>query len=147
MGDILIQALIANFSLHLLYFIAGWFLLFGYFVHLLIVHVLTRLPVIGIMRTVALLHLRSVMIGFLAAPFFGVITQSLLSKQEGLFEGQSVFIWFIFSMTYAAAYYFCYYFSTVKCFNVRRLIVGGNIGVGILGYLVLKALNVIVLIP
>lgn len=147
-GEIMVeqflQALLATFSLRLLYVVAGWFLFFGYAIHLFIVQVLTGLPVVGVMRTVAWLHVRAVLISFFLAPCMAALTLLLFGGQQELFEGQFVFVWYLMIVAYVASYFFCTTFATIRCNQMRRLILLGNLCIGALGYLVCKALGIIV---
>lgn len=143
MADQLIQVILSIFSLKLLYLFGLWFLLFGFMVHLLLVQIFTQQPIVGVLRTVALLHIRSVVIAFVVTPILAAFMRLIFGGHEYLFEGQFALISYIFVIASLAAHFFCVTFIAQDCRRMRYAITIGNICIGILGYLVLKALDVI----
>lgn len=143
MAEHFVQMILSIFSLKLLYLFLLWFLLFGFMIHLLFVQIFTQQPISGVLRTTSLLHVQSIVIAFLLAPVLAATMKMIFGGHEYLFEGQFVLVSYIFVIASVASHFFCKAFAVIDCNRMKYALIAGNICIGILGYLVLKALDVI----
>ena len=60
------------------------------------------------------------------------------------FVGQQVYIWFTVCMMFMSSFILCQVFSMVSCSRFRMWLITVNAGVGVLGFFVLKAMNLLV---
>lgn len=143
----LLQEIMNQFSLKTLYLAMVWFATFGYVMHLFVVMVVARLPFAALPKSIGRIQLTAVGLSYLAAPVCAAVS-IMLSKfytagYSSLFVGQQVYVWFTLWMMMSCSYFLCKFFVTVPCSRFRTWLVGVNAGVGLLGILVLKAVNLL----
>ncbi|MBM17866.1 MAG: hypothetical protein CL947_02225 [Epsilonproteobacteria bacterium] len=143
----IIQETIQQFSLRTLYLEMLWFMTFGYLMHIFVVMGLTKLPFIDLVKGIFRLQVTVVLTSFLVAPCLAglsiVISEMLSANYTMWFVGQQVYTWFVVSMMFVASDVLCNVFVTIPCTVFRRWLVITNAGVGILGFFVLKAMNLL----
>ena len=144
----LVAEIISQFSLRILYLEMLWFATFGYLMHVFVVMALTRLPFLTLLKSIFRLQMTSIAISFVVASVFGavgVVVSHMLSIQHAVwFVGQQGYVWFVVSMMFVASYVLCQVFVTVPCSRFRTALIATNACVGVLGLLVLKAMNLLV---
>lgn len=150
LSELLVE-IINQFSLRTLYFTMAWFATFGYLMHIFVVMSLTRLPFLMLVQAIFRLQLVAVMTSFLIAPVLAsvsIVLSEMLSvgAYSMYFAGQQVYVWFVVSMMFIASFVLCQVFVTIPCSRFRLVLVSMNIGVGILGLLVFKACNLLVML-
>ena len=144
-----IQEVIAQFSLRTLYLEMAWFATFGCLMHVFVVMALTRLPFLGLLKNIFRLQLMVIAMSYVVAPLLAamsIVISSMLSVQYAMwFMGQQVYIWFAVCMMFFASIIFCQIFATISCARFRWWIFITNIGVAVLGFFVLKSMNLLIL--
>lgn len=145
---VILQETFRQFSLRTLYLEMLWFMTFGYMMHIFVVMILTKLSFVTLVKSIARLQLAAVLTSYLVAPVCAACS-ILLSKTFSVnytlwFLGQQVYIWFTVCMMFFSAFLLCQVFVTVSCHRFRMWLIGVNAGVGILGFFVLKAMNLLV---
>ncbi len=149
MIEVLLKEILKQFSLKALYLEICWFATFGYLMHIFVVSVLTRLPFNALPKSIAKLHFASMAASYIIAPELAALS-ILISKFYSLhyqtwFVGQQVYVWYMVCMMLFSSYLLCKFFVTVTCHRFRMWLVGINLIVGVLGFFVLKAMNLLVI--
>ena len=143
----LLQEIINQFSLKIIYLAVIWFATFGYLMHLFVVAAVAKLPFAALPKSIARMQAMAITVSYIVAPLCAAASLSISKfytpSYSPLFVGQQVYVWFTLSMIVCSSYLLCKFFVTVSCSRFRNWLAVTNVGVGLLGLLVLKAVNLL----
>lgn len=142
----LIQSILQTYSMPFLYAIVAWFGIVGFVGRLAIVMILTRMNSMQIAPVSWKLHLISLVISYLTAPIYAVLSIAL----SGMFLtssiltgiGPNVYLWYSLIMILTIRYLACKTFVSVSCSTWQAALLAIDSFIAILGYFFLQALHV-----
>jgi|GEM_PF-1317179 len=137
----LLQSLIQNFSMPLLYMTVMWFGTVGLIVHSAVTVWITKLRATEVLNAVFKLYCVSLMVSYVAAPVCTLIVAGLQNvlypEMAGLAVTSNLYIWYSLSMIVVLRYLMCTLFVAVPCYTWRIALLFSESFVAIMGYLFL----------